>query len=100
MSASTRKRQERICPRRSLGAPDIICCIKGRFIRFEVKTPLGRQSDHQEAYQRKLMDAGGIHFFVRSLDHAVVGIEVKSPASSIRTPRSRMVIRRSPKMPT
>lgn len=50
------------------GIPDIICCIKGRFVAFEVKTPDGKPTVLQEQTIRKLRAAGGIAEIVRSVD--------------------------------
>jgi len=49
------------------GLPDIICCIKGRFVAFEVKTPSGRLTKLQEAAMRKIRDAKGEAFKVTSV---------------------------------
>lgn len=57
------------------GSPDIICVINGRYIGLEMKTPIGKQSEHQKAFQEKLSEAGGIYFLVRSFDEAVEAIE-------------------------
>lgn len=50
------------------GDPDLICCIDGRFVAIEVKTPEGRQSDIQKQRELEIMDSGGWYFVVRSLD--------------------------------
>jgi hypothetical protein len=49
------------------GLPDLICCIKGRFVAFEVKTPAGRLSGPQEAAVGKIRAAGGTARVVRSV---------------------------------
>jgi hypothetical protein len=41
------------------GLPDILCCINGRFVAFEVKTPVGRLSKLQELAIAKIRAAGG-----------------------------------------
>ena len=41
------------------GLPDIICCIGGRFVAFEVKTPSGKLTKIQEATIQKINDAKG-----------------------------------------
>ena len=50
------------------GIPDIICCLKGRFIAFEVKTESGRETELQKATIKKINKAGGISEVVRSVD--------------------------------
>ena len=49
------------------GLPDIICCIKGRFVAFEVKAASGRLTKLQEATMRKIRDAKGEAFKVTSV---------------------------------
>ncbi len=50
------------------GIPDIICCYKGRFFAFEVKTEKGRATELQKATIEKIIRAGGIAEIVRSVD--------------------------------
>jgi mevalonate kinase len=49
------------------GIPDIICCIGGRFIAFEVKTDKGKTTVLQEITLRKIRKAGGTAEVVRSV---------------------------------
>lgn len=50
------------------GVPDIICCYKGKFMAFEVKTPKGKMSKLQEITINKIKKAQGIAFKVTSLE--------------------------------
>jgi hypothetical protein len=50
------------------GIPDIICCIGGKFISFEVKNEKGIPTKLQEATIDKIRAAGGTAVVVRSLD--------------------------------
>lgn len=50
------------------GAPDIICIFRGFFLGLEVKSRLGRQSEHQKAFEERCRKAEGYYFVVRSLD--------------------------------
>jgi Holliday junction resolvase len=50
------------------GLPDIVCCYKGRFIAFEVKTDKGKTTILQEVMLRKIRAAGGIAEVVRSAE--------------------------------
>ena len=59
------------------GIPDIICCIKGRFVAFEVKTDTGKTTALQESAIRKINEAGGTAAVVRSAE------EVKKIVESI-----------------
>lgn len=57
------------------GLPDIICCIGGRFMAFEVKTPSGKLTKLQETTIRKIQDARGEACKVTSVGEvkAVIG---------------------------
>ena len=48
------------------GIPDIIACVDGRFVAFEVKTETGRLSRLQEVTLGRIRDAGGKAYMVRS----------------------------------
>ena len=48
------------------GIPDIIACVDGRFVAFEVKTESGRLSKLQEITLSRIRDAGGRAYIVRS----------------------------------
>lgn len=50
------------------GLPDIICCVGGRFIAFEVKTPSGKLTKLQETTIRKIRAAKGEAFKVTSVE--------------------------------
>ena len=49
------------------GLPDIICCLNGRFIAFEVKTPTGKLTKLQETTIHKINAANGNACKVTSL---------------------------------
>lgn len=48
------------------GVPDLICCVHGQFVAFEVKTPTGVESKLQELTRREIAAAGGLAFVVQS----------------------------------
>ena len=48
------------------GIPDIIACVDGRFLAFEVKTETGRLSRLQEITLKRIREAGGRAYMVRS----------------------------------
>lgn len=50
------------------GIPDVICCYRGRFYGFEVKTDTGEPTELQKATIRKIQKAGGTALVVRSVD--------------------------------
>jgi len=49
------------------GLPDLILCYRGRFVAFEVKTPTGKPTKLQEITIRRIKDAKGKAFVVRSV---------------------------------
>jgi len=51
------------------GTPDILCCINGRFIAFEVKSPSGKGviSKLQLYRVAEIQASGGEAYFVKSL---------------------------------
>ncbi|MCL2818033.1 MAG: VRR-NUC domain-containing protein [Clostridiales bacterium] len=49
------------------GIPDIICCLHGRFVAFEVKTEAGKLTKLQETTIQKIQRAKGEAFKVTSL---------------------------------
>jgi hypothetical protein len=59
------------------GVPDIICCLNGRFIAFEVKRPGAKPTQLQDVQHQRIVSAGGKVHIVTSLD------EVKKIVASI-----------------
>ena len=59
------------------GLPDVICCINGMFVAFEVKTNTGRLSKLQAVTMKRIREAGGRAFKVTSVD------EVKAALASL-----------------
>jgi len=57
------------------GVPDIICCYKGKFVSFEVKTESGKLTKLQEITINKIRTSNGIAFKVTSLNEVVDIIE-------------------------
>jgi len=49
------------------GVPDIVACVDGHFIAFEVKTATGKPTVLQEHAIRDINRAGGTAYVVRSL---------------------------------
>ena len=49
------------------GIPDVICCYRGRFVAFEVKTPTGKLTKLQETTLQRIRNAMGQAFKVTSL---------------------------------
>jgi len=57
------------------GLPDIICCLGGQFIAFEVKTPSGKLTKLQESTLQKINAAKGKACKVTSLREVTEIIE-------------------------
>lgn len=50
------------------GVPDIVACLNGRWVGFEVKTAKGRQSQAQKRAEQDIQWACGEYYVVRSVD--------------------------------
>jgi hypothetical protein len=50
------------------GAPDLIVCIHGKFVAFELKVGANRLENAQIINAKRIIENGGLHFVVRSLD--------------------------------
>jgi len=57
------------------GIPDIIVCLDGRFVAFEVKTESGKLTKLQESALRKITAANGRAYTVTSLNQVKQIIE-------------------------
>lgn len=52
----------------SPGSPDVIACIRGKFVGIEVKRPgTGRLSEAQKAVQDALQHAGGTYLVIQDV---------------------------------
>jgi hypothetical protein len=56
------------------GIPDIVACIKGRFIGIEAKAGKGKPTALQEKNLSQIMDAGGIAVLVN--EHGIKDLEL------------------------
>lgn len=57
------------------GIPDIICCLKGRFIGIETKDDGNTPSELQLAHGRQIKKAGGIFCVAYSVDDVIKCLE-------------------------
>ena len=57
------------------GVPDILCCYRGRFVGFEVKTAKGKISGPQRAQMQRIHRACGRAVVVRSVADAKAVLE-------------------------
>lgn len=49
------------------GSPDIIACICGRFVAFELKVGKNDMQPDQRIHRKKIMQNGGMHFTPRTI---------------------------------
>jgi hypothetical protein len=52
------------------GTADLICCVGGRYLELEVKTPDGKQNKGQRQREANVKERGGAYRVVRSVDEA------------------------------
>lgn len=57
------------------GTPDILACVKGKFVAIEVKRPGGVVSALQEANIKLIEQAGGVALIVYSLEETQQHLE-------------------------
>ena len=51
-----------------MGDPDLVACIRGKYVAIEVKTPVGRLSPRQREVQELIRNSGGIYCVARSVE--------------------------------
>ena len=56
------------------GDPDLICCVEGRYIGIEAKTPMGKPTELQLQRGREIEQAGGIWILARSVEDVRDGL--------------------------
>jgi hypothetical protein len=61
------------------GSADIfgVMAPDGRFLAIEVKTPKGRQSEPQRAFEKMVTAMGGIYILARSVDDVYKALKLK-----------------------
>lgn len=57
------------------GIPDIIACVNGQFVAFEVKVPSGKLTKLQEITIQRIRDANGQAFKVTSVAEVAAILE-------------------------
>lgn len=57
------------------GAPDLITCINGKFVAFELKVGDNDMQPDQRIHRRKILRNGGQHYCPRTLDEFVTIVE-------------------------
>lgn len=53
------------------GMADILCLVGPRYLWLECKSPTGRQTPEQRAFERAVLSIGGAYRVVRSVDEAL-----------------------------
>lgn len=53
------------------GFPDLIACIKGHYVAFELKVGENDMQDDQKVWRNRILRAGGYHFCPRSLEEFI-----------------------------
>lgn len=51
----------------NLGTPDLIACVEGKFVTFELKVGKNQLSSAQVIHKKRILGSGGLHFSPRSL---------------------------------
>ena len=57
------------------GKPDVIACINGLFVAFELKVDENDMQDDQIIHKRRIERSGGLHYCPRSLGEVIEIIE-------------------------
>ena len=60
-------KKDRMFKTGKVGAPDITCCWRGKFVGIEIKSHKGKQTDAQLKAQWKIEGAGGLYLLVRDV---------------------------------
>jgi hypothetical protein len=62
--------------RSAKGAPDLYCCINGKFVVFETKVGKNDMQDDQKIHKIRIERSGGLHFVPYTLDEFINIVEV------------------------
>lgn len=57
------------------GKPDIIACINGKFVAFELKVGANNMQADQVIHKRRIERSGGLHFSPYSLEEFIKIVE-------------------------
>ena len=58
----------------NIGIPDMLCCVRGRFVALEVKTARGKVSEAQALMLKRIVRAKGAAAVVRTVDEALKAV--------------------------
>ena len=57
------------------GCPDLITCIGGKFIAFELKSGVNDMQDDQIIHKNRIIKSGGLHFSPYTLEEFIQTVE-------------------------
>ena len=57
------------------GAPDLIACIKGKFVAFELKVGENDLQDDQKIHRTRIKRSGGLHYSPYTLSEFISIVE-------------------------
>lgn len=57
------------------GKPDLIACINGRFVAFELKVGKNDMQDDQKIHKKRIEKSGGLHYSPYSLEEFIEIVE-------------------------
>jgi hypothetical protein len=57
------------------GAPDLITCINGRFVAFELKVGDNDMQPDQRIHKKRIIENGGLHYCPRTLEEFIAIVE-------------------------
>ena len=57
------------------GKPDIIACIKGKFVAMELKVGANNMQADQVIHKRRIERSGGLHYTPYSIDEVIKIVE-------------------------
>lgn len=57
------------------GKPDIIACINGRFVSFELKVGSNNMQDDQKIHKMRIERSGGLHYSPYTLEEFISIVE-------------------------
>lgn len=57
------------------GKPDLLACINGRFVAFELKVGSNAMQDDQKIHKRRIERSGGLHYSPYTLNEFINIVE-------------------------
>ena len=57
------------------GKPDLLCCINGKFVMFELKVGANDMQDDQKIHKIRIERSGGLHFAPYTMEEFINIVE-------------------------